>query len=481
MVFLQSRQSLVSWQSGLTRWNDSLRKRLGNIYLISMTHRIETRRFPWNNAFILRFPFAFRNPLRFKTYGKSRLYEDNGSNVNKGSSIRFSPVAVFRRYTNSMEGVIKSANDMRFPVDRNQRGEIFDPLQIRFLHTVNNAALKENKGTISFPQTGRKPVPDRFIVSSIKSYQRTALKSHYVNMNYSINAYSGMAGGGISAYRRDRSNSDQIEQNVISIKPYQKMTLKESPGDRQYDRTGSGPVKDLINYKRFKRKFTERTGKLSLSHTGRTLIVTQDTVRSMKPYKRVVFESSQRDLKYGDSRNDRINPGMTGSLISDQGRFIASMDQINMNYRRNYSGENENINPHEANDTIKPFVNDGLKPIRQKDLPVVPFRYEGVNYVQADTIYAIPSLTQAWTKSAGGRFNSILTSDRTQKFSGPLSLTSASKKPLYNITRTEDPFSEKKEQDKTGASIDYNKVADRVYEILTRRIIREKERMGELV
>jgi hypothetical protein len=108
-----------------------------------------------------------------------------------------------------------------------------------------------------------------------------------------------------------------------------------------------------------------------------------------------------------------------------------------------------------------------------------------VDYVQADTIYAAPSLTHAGTKSAGGRLNSILTSDITREFSRPLSLTSERKMSLYNMTRNniaraENPFWEKKETGKTVASIDYNKLADRVYEILTRRIIREKERMGEL-
>ncbi|MGA1841579.1 MAG: hypothetical protein ACMUIU_13230 [bacterium] len=535
LVFHQRQQNLVSGQSGLNRWNDYFRKRLENIYLSSITHRIEIRSLLWNHGIVLRFPFVFRNLLKSLLYGKSHPYGDKGINTYQGSNIRFYPVAIFNRYTNSVEGGIKYANDMRLPVIR-QRREILDPQQIRFLHTVQNTVLKRSKGIISFSRTRRKPVSDRVTIPSMKSFQRTALRSQYGDMNHGIKDYSGMTGDLISDPGRDRPNLDQIQHEFASVRPYQEMTLKEPGGHEQYDRTVSGPVKDLISapgeygenmdqlyedqahkypgrpdehkssefsknflikpedlnlkykdeglhfrYKGYKRKFTERTGRVSLSHTRRTLIVNHDTVRSMKPYKRVILESSPRDLKYGDSRNDRIYSGIAGRLTSDPDQFISNMGQINMNNRRDYSGGTENLNPHEAPDTVRPFIHDGLKPFQQKHMPVIPFRHERAGSIQTDTIYAIPPGTQAETKSARGPFSSILTSDITREFSRSLSLTSQNETSLNNIARTENPFWEKKDTEKTGASIDYNKVADRVYEILMRRIIREKERMGELI
>ncbi|MGA1863878.1 MAG: hypothetical protein ACMUHX_02325 [bacterium] len=493
-VFLQRQRSIVAGLSGLIRWNDSFRKRLENIYFSSMTHRIESRSLLRNRSFVLRFPFVFRNPLKSLIYEKSRLYGDKGINAYQGGSIRFYPLVVFQRYTNSIEGGINSANDSRLPIIR-QRREIFDPPQILFLYTVQNAALNGSKGILSFARTGLKPVSDRGTTLSIKSYQRSALKSQNKNMNHGIykqNEQYDRPGSGpvedlISAPGGSGADMDELYEDKAHKHPGMPDDHNPSevsgnflikPGDLNLK------YKDEalhLRYKESKGKFTELKGRLSLSHTRRTLIVTKDIVRSMKPYKRTVIESSHRDLKYGDSLNDRVYYGGAGSLTSDPHRFISNMGQININNRSDYPGGTENLNPHEAPETIRPYIHDGLKPFRQKHMPVVPSRNERADSIQADTVYAIPPFTRNETKSAGGRFSSILTSDITREFSRPQSLTSQNERSLYNIARTKDPFGEKKDTGKTGASIDYNKLADRVYEILMRRIIREKERMGELI
>jgi hypothetical protein len=309
-------------------------------------------------------------------------------------------------------------------------------------------------------------------------HQRMALREAYGDVQ-DDNAGSGMVRNLISGSGELRSNMDQIYKD-------QGGNYYKGPEDHNSSEVSKNSLLKteslFLKYKGYKGKFAGRMGRVSLPFTWRRLMVNQDVIRSKKTYKRAVLKSGHGDVAYGDFQYERTNSGIVRDLTSDPGEFGSSKDQIYMDQGRSYFGVDKDQNHLEAPYTIRPFNHEGSKPFQNKHLPVIPFRHERVDSIQAYTIYAIPPWTpQAKTKSAGKRFNSILTSDKTREFSRPLSLNAEREMSLYNITRAENPFREKKETGKTGTSIDYNKVADRVYEILTRRIIREKERMGELI
>lgn len=492
LIFLQRQQSLVLGQSGLIQWSDSLKKRLKKIYLGTMAHRIEINPLLWDYALVLRLPIIFRDPFLY-TIPQERRVIVSFSHTGRMLVVNHNSIRSKQPYqTNALSAV-----------DRDVLYQRADSGMMR-----NRTALGPGELVSNMDHIKREQMPNYFReaekIDSSKVLENPLLKPEKLNQNPLLKVekpnlryeYKGKSTGRVGrmgrSYFAHTGWMPVVNLNTIrSMKPYQKMALRTAFGEVKYEIADSGTTESLISdsgefgpnmeqlYRdqtssyflggndqdyseisenlplrpenlylkdkgnKNKGRFKVRTGRVSLILGRQKLMVNQDKIRFIKPYKkavpnqRAVLNSLHGDLIHEDMTNDRVNSGMERGLDSGPGEFESG--------------------------------------------PIVPIRQERADSAQADTIYAIPTWTQSKTKRFGGRFDSILTSDKIQGYSRSVSLNTEGGMSLYEMAQTQNPVREKKESGKTGASIDYNKVADRVYEILTRRIIREKERLGELI
>ena len=122
------------------------------------------------------------------------------------------------------------------------------------------------------------------------------------------------------------------------------------------------------------------------------------------------------------------------------------------------------------------FLQEGLKPLQHKHLPIV-IRRRVINSSQINTLYTVLPRMEIAAKRIEDHFDSTPT--QTREDANP-DLQKTKRMNLHGMEQMFNPISQNTKLENRELPINYQKIADHVYDLLTRRIMRERERMEEL-
>jgi len=187
-------------------------------------------------------------------------------------------------------------------------------------------------------------------------------------------------------------------------------------------------------------------------------------------HERIVPQSAN-----GNRKNAKVRSEMVTHHASISGKLITGRDAIEPGKER---GHGKRVEVEDVNASTDAIVLNALNHNRpQRYVPVFMGRRETTDHLRVNTVYPISPYGQT-ERRAEERFGSGLLHPQEYPQPAPHEID---KMDVFETTVRYNPVHGRKDFWSRGDSIDYQKIADHVYDMLTRRIVRERERMEGLL